>query len=857
LSDLADIYEILWQGDTSIAAALKQIYPSQTATIDNLLSVLEQTKDLPLIGSYASQALSKLNAPLTQSQIVNGFTIDLGSGQKLTLAALAQLVDAAIQGQNLDIDEITKAVNDTIEAGQLVVDLVDATTDLINYAKNTDPAKLTGVQAIDNYVQTLSNKYAAVDSSLNAIALARTQGNQVLSDDSYLRTIAAQLAETAGIDLADGVAGVGQLLAAVLSSELRQSGVDDEAQAKLAELLLQLGGTIAQSPQYSELLDKLSSVKFADIIASSAQINQWLRQVANYSSTIADQAAKIGVDNLTDLKNYLAGQIDSAQQRLVDWVAANKDPLMAELKSAAARAINQQLSQLRAAILNSSTYADILGLVDIVKQATATIDSIINTAISDYQVVRPVVEQALDFAQYLRDFDDQARTVDSLPSAVALARQLADGYSALHQQFATLENLSPTAQSVANWALSYADDVLLGALPRLENLLLKHAHIATSDPFLSQLIDNFLADSISAALSDVKTALQSGDQPTIDSLISLSSQLDTIIQQLADLIDRVVDFITNHAIVEFDGDDALVLSETSATSQLTARYSDDFLALIDDVNQTLGQLGNFDLPQIELPPLALQPINLSGYLAFSASTLSTTVDFANLTDDIAIANQKFELSIPKRLSEAFERIGIKLGVKTYSVKIAMPRCAVDGKSNLNSHSANCKIDAPVDNSGGNGGGGSAPAGLTTSNLPTTTYRTSYRGLTSDTESDTPPAATTAEDTSAPKSTDPQGEFISLPIKRADWSLLSVVLTLLILVIAVVKLLGLRDHFTDKANAIFRILTIVPTTAAIVVLIMLNDFSTPMLLFNVNTLPIIGIAIIQTVLAVKSPHSDED
>jgi hypothetical protein len=732
LGDLATVYETLWQGDTSVADAVKQIYPSQAGTVNDILSALNATKNLAYIGPIATAALSSLQSPLTQGQIINGVSVNLGAGQSLAIGGMSQIVDAAISGAGLDPSDITQAIDDTIEAGRLLADLAAAVQSLVSYVQDTDYNKLTGVQAINDYISAVAAKYASVNSALEAISQARADGNQVLGNNSYLKSIDELTAEV-GVDFNAAVAGA----------------------------------------------------------------NQLLQRIAELSNSIADQAQGIGVDNLPDLKNYAVSQIEKAQQQLADWAKDNRDPIAAAIKQQAAQIAANQLDQLKNLVLGSQTYADLLDLVGEIKHVGQTVESIIQTALGDYQTVEPLVREAIELARYLSgDFKTQLQNVNSTADAVELIRQLAERYVKLDAQFANLSDLSDGAKTVANWVLRLANDTLTASLPHVEKALIRQ--------------------------------------------IELRGQFDP------------------EKFFEFSGGDSLSLSVDQPNLTVEVGYSQALLDVVDQINQILDEL-QLDLPEITLPTLSLTPKGLSPLLKFTYPTLSTTVVFPQLTDDIVLSNQVFEVVIaPSRLADALERFGVNLGTKTYqTVEILMPRCQIDGKSSLNAFSVDCKAD---DNSGGGttgnggsgGGGSSAPAGLTEGNItPTQTYR----GLTAD--ADDSSTLTTTPRTNTPAASEPQGEFVSIPIKRADWSLLSVGLTVLVLVISIIKLIGLRDHFTDKSNSIFRILTLVPTTAAIVVLIMLNDFATPMALVNVNTLPIAGVLIIQIALAVKSPHSEED
>jgi hypothetical protein len=738
LGDLAAVYEALWQGNTSVADAVKQIYPSQASTINDILSTLRATKDLPFVGQIATAALGSLEAKLTHEQIINGFAVNLGAGQSLAVGTMPQIVDAAISGAGLNPDDITQAINDTVEAGRLLADLAAAVSDLAGYLQNTNYNQLTGVQAINSYISSVASKYDAVNSALQAIATARANGNQVLGNNSYLKSIDELMAEV-GVDFGEAVTGA----------------------------------------------------------------NQLLQRIADLSNSIANQAQGIGVDTLPDLKNYAVDQIEKAQQKLANWVADNRDPIAAAIKQKAVQIVTNQLDQLKGLVQGSQTYADLLDLVTEAKNLAKTVEEIIQTALGDYQVVEGFVSAAIEFARYVSgDFKNQLQNANSPEVVAELLRQLADRYADLETELANLPSLSDGAKTIANWAFGLADDVLRAAQPHLERALAR--------------------------------------------LVEIQAQL------------------TPDKFFEFSGGDSLSLSVGDPKLTVEANYTQDFLDVVDRVNQILARLGGdrVDLPEIQLPQLTLTPKNLSPLLEYNYPTLGTTVVFAHLTDDIVLNNQAFELNIaPPRLAEALERVGVKLGAKTYQVEILMPRCQIDGKSNLNAYHADCKADDDTggNNNGGGGtgnnggsGGGSVPDGLAAGNLSPTIV---YRGLTADADS-TPTTNPTAEP-HTPTATEPKGEFVSIPIKRSNWALLSVALTLLVLAVTVVKLIGLRDHFTDKSNSIFRILTLVPTTAAIIVLIMLNDFDTPMALVNLNTLPVAGILIIQVALAIKSPHSDED
>ncbi|MDR3125627.1 MAG: hypothetical protein LBU20_00930 [Candidatus Nomurabacteria bacterium] len=981
LNDLADIYKELWQGETSVAGAIKGIYPDKAADIDSVISTLKGFQDKPVIGSAATEILRSLEKPLTKDQIINGLTIDLPAGQKLSLGNLAQVVDAAIAGAGLDIGEISKAVDDTIEAGQLLTNLADSVGDLTGFLRTADYNNLDSVQAINNYLQTAAAKYSAVDTALGAIKTARDAGNKVLSDDSYLRSIAEMVAEVLEVDLDEFVAEASDLLSGLLASGLVDYGVDTESQSQLYDLLNQLNKQIADSETYTSFSQKLKNFKFDDVVSVSNQLNSWLARVAEISAKIASYAEEIGVDDLQDLKNYAIKQIDQAKNRLVEWAADNRDPFLAAIKTAAVQAVNRQLDNLKQLIVGSSTYADLLTLIDDIKQVAAAAEAIIKTAQADYQVVEPYAQAAIDFANYLADFENRLKDVRSIEAAAALMHELASNYSQLNDEFAKLTALSADAQTVVNWALGLSDDALLAVLPHIERVLINHAAAQTKNPLLNQIIDNLISSSVRAVFDEIVSTISDSGDPSLDSLIAwsarVSSDLDSaagwldqlvalkdravneaasafeiskakleklvdkyqalkavaenyadsdegraivelldsqitklrqlidqtdwdqlsdeaklavyyalinsdeilaeIYGQLADiknlskddveklafdLLDYVVEFINSRQIFEFSGGETIILSETDRTFEINVQYSEQFLAIINKINQVLAKTGSeqVDLPAIDLPQLSLTPLGLDSRLSYDYPTLGTLADFTQLTEDIVIEKQAFELTVLKPVSEAFEQVGLKLGRKTYNIEIVMPRCQIAGKTDLNLHNPNC--DSPTDgsqtggtennNTGDGGGSAGAPAGLAAGNI--SLPRTAYRGLSADNSDESPTVASPTE-TNTPKATEPQGEFVSIPIKRSNWSLLAVILTALTLVISIVKLIGLRDHFTDKSNAIFRILTIVPATAAIVVLILLSDFNTPMAIADINSLPIIGILIVQIVLAVKSPHSE--
>jgi uncharacterized repeat protein (TIGR02543 family) len=393
---------------------------------------------------------------IDKKSAVEGYSYSIGGGYTIQLSPLVFYHDlvmnawAAFEGEFVPIDALYNAYND-----------------LSDYVTKTDYAKLTSVNAVNDYVQGLYVKYAAFDT-----ALADFDGNS-----AYIASLIDGVLENAGkligagLDLAKGSKST---LLGLIDGYIGQ--IDAAYQEQIRELIDQAfdatievveGGVNQLPPEFT----------LADLVKLSAGVEDALLQVANVSALIKGAIDMGGYDFL----QYDLAQID----QLSTYVE--------EIYAAYAEAVGD------AAGVNGTA---ILAKLETLK-TKLTSDPNVKTAIEAYfeiaeiyVQVREVIGKAIDYigaADLQGAYADAAEAViSSLTNLAELTDKVHDGQIAqtqLNEQIKTLliavieaattefANVDDRINETLTEALA-ALDITLADLPveELSDALLNAAH---------------------------------------------------------------------------------------------------------------------------------------------------------------------------------------------------------------------------------------------------------------------------------------------------------------------------------------------------------------------------------------------
>jgi hypothetical protein len=234
-----------------------------------------------------------------------------------------------------------------------------------------------------------------------------------------------------------------------------------------------------------------------------------------------------------DYEDFLNKQLDRLEQLLHAYIQQELD----EAKRAVIEALIEKVHELRAEIASSQTVADIKAYLVKAEELWAQAQVIFNTAVGDYHVIRPYVEQAISFGTFVAEYDFEG--VTSLEEANVFLQELAAQYGELHSDFAGLANLSPGAQAIIDWTLQWTDDALLAALPYIEGIvdwqLANRLEINTGNIQLDTLIRDIARQTAESGLSTLKSIIENAPDATLAGLIAKSGQLNDVLRALAEV----------------------------------------------------------------------------------------------------------------------------------------------------------------------------------------------------------------------------------------------------------------------------------------------------------------------------------
>jgi hypothetical protein len=287
-----------------------------------------------------------------------------------------------------------------------------------------------------------------------------------------------------------------------------------------------------------------------------------------------------------DYEDFLNRQLERLEQLLRDYIKQEID----QAKRDAIEALVDAIQELREEIANSQTLADIRECLAKAEELWHQAEEAFDTAVDDYHVIKPYVEQAIAFGEFVSGYDYEG--IASLEEANAFLQELAAQYGEMHADFAGLADLSPGAQAVIDWTLQWTDDALLAALPYIEQIVdwqLDHQlEINTGNTQLDRYIRDIIREAADGGFDALQDIIKNSPDVTLAGLISTSAQVEQVIQALAEIGKLAVD-----AKAWATATIAEVLAQLSELKERIAAFADEarerIEQLVDDAVAFLEQ----------------------------------------------------------------------------------------------------------------------------------------------------------------------------------------------------------------------------------------------------------------------------
>jgi hypothetical protein len=640
--------------------------------IDTLLAALENLPESTTIQT------SILALGLTRTT-VDGFVATYDSawnnGKPQTLLTKTSLSkQQAVEGYELLGAEIPSPLKTTYEGvitiwseyeKQLapISALLSTFNDLSDHVTNTDYTKLTSLDSINNYIQKLNAKYAALDDALKKFEESDSLATQVV--EGVLAGSKDMLADAvAALELA----GIQDQIAAQIEANLTNAELAGFATGLLSDGLDGLNGWI------SSTISGLPEVTLADVVSWSGSVRGALAKVAAASALIvaardltADfDISKYTLSRLDMLDNYLDSIYDDYLAKVADAVGDDGDPeLAADLKA--------RIESLRARVLASSTwdevaevYTEVVGIWNTVNRLRDYFES--GRAEIDYEQART------DLIGYLEGLRDHAlKAADDLKDkALDQAEEyLREQYQQLADRLQTMINtLKTTATNELNEVLDKIKTELKLLAPIIKSLIgvyetaqevwnrvqatitcIEHiydgianydwatkraeliSHLIGLRDYIDAYIDTGAAElrgKVEALLEKLKNSIDLPDKEDITAFVDdIQEELDKLwtraierAEDTAQAISAAIRAIPNPAIVRTDEGNLTTIDPTATFAE--ERYTNVLDTLTRRINRWLGWHDVSE--QIDVNWLPVSDADLPAGFSFAESDGMLTVE---------------------------------------------------------------------------------------------------------------------------------------------------------------------------------------------------------------------------------------